>query len=234
MVRANIGIGLGLGPSVNRKHVSFTMFRTAVSCLTRIGFALVLLAPLPAAAQSFDGLYVGIDAARQNTIAGALVAGIDTLKQDMRGVASLNAGYRMALPGGFVVGVELGYGITDGDLTLNDAVNRLTIDYKNSTQFSFGAVAGYAFGADDGTLMFAYLSETKRSFDVTIRGPLGVGAQNDKQGLLRYGVGLERRIAGPFSVRAMVGSSRAGFGNRRTNINPKTKLDFGVGAVFQF
>ncbi|MDX2142412.1 MAG: outer membrane beta-barrel protein [Rhodospirillaceae bacterium] len=211
---------------------TFTRFNASVS--GRLAFILTLLTPLAAAAQSFDGFYVGIDAARQSTIAGALVAGIDTLKQSTRNVASLNAGYRMELPGGFVAGVELGYGVTDGDLTLNDAVNRLTIDYKNSTQFSYGAQAGYAFGADNATLVFAYLSETKRSFDVTIRGPLGVGSQNDKQGLLRYGLGVEQRLAGPISVRAMVGSSRAGFGDRRTNIDPQSKVDFGLGAVWQF
>jgi len=210
------------------------MATSFTSLPVRFGFALVLtlISPLSAAGQSFDGFYVGIDAARQNTIAGALVAGVDTLKQGTRSVASLNAGYRVAFPGGFVAGLELGYGVTDGDLTLNDAINRLSIDYKNSTQFSFGALAGYAVAAD--TLLFAYISETKRSFDVTIRGPLGVGAQNDKQGLLRYGLGVEQRIAGPMSVRALVGTSHAGFGDRRTNIDPKRKVDVGLGAVFQF
>ncbi len=91
------------------------------------------------------------------------MAGIDTLKQSTRSVASLNAGYRKELPGGFVAGVELGYGVTDGDLTLNDPINRLTIDYKNNSQFSYGVQAGYSFGTENGTLVFAYLSEAKRT-----------------------------------------------------------------------
>ncbi|MBM3512134.1 MAG: porin family protein [Alphaproteobacteria bacterium] len=199
-----------------------------------IAFAMSIASPLAAADPHFDGPYVGLDAARQNTIAGALVAGIDTLAQSTRSVASINAGYRMAFSGGVVAGVERNYGLTDGDLKLDDTANRLTIDYANSRQYGFGIQGGYAFGAESGTLVFAYLSETKRSFDVTIRRPLGVGTQRDKQRLLRYGVGLEQQVSGAFSIRGLIGLSRADFGSRRTNIDPSDKVDLAFGVAYQF
>lgn len=185
----------------------------------------------PPADTAFDGPYIGLELGRQNTIAGALVGGVDTLKQSVRSVAALNAGYRLRLTNGLVAGLEVGYGLTDGDLSQQDPVNGLSIDYRNSTQIGYGGTFGYAWGE---TLLFAYLSEVKRSFDVTIHGPLGVGRQTDKQGLLRYGLGIERRLTDIVSVRATTGRSRADFGGRRTNIDPKHKIDVGLGVVAQF
>lgn len=184
--------------------------------------------------QSFDGPYLALDVSRQNTIGGALVAGVDTLAQASRSVGALSAGYRRQFAGGFVVGLEGGFGLTDGNLRHQDSANAVIIDYKNGTQYAFGGIAGFAPGKARETLIFGYLSETKRSFDVTVRGPLGVGSQKDKQGLLRYGLGVERRLSDYLSMRASLGSSRADFGDRRTNLNPRTRIDFSLGAVWQF
>ena len=204
----------------------------------RLICAVLAATALPAAAagpgRTFDGPYLGLDVSRQNTIAGALVAGVDTLAQSTRNVAGLSAGYRHQFAGGLVIGLEGSFGITDGDLRHVDPVNAVTIDYENSTQHAFGGIADFALGAARETLIFAYVSETKRSFGVTIRGPLGVGSQEDKQGLLRYGLGLERLISELLSLRTSLGSSRANFGDRRTNINPKTRIDLSLGAVWQF
>lgn len=200
--------------------------------------AIVLTLPCAAAAAAaepgpaFSGPYLALDMSRQNTIAGALVAGVDTLAQASRGVGTLAAGYRHQFTGGFVIGLEGSYGVTDGNLRLEDAANSLSIDYKNSTQYAIGGTFGYAVGPE--TLLYAYVSETKRSFGVVVRGPLGVGNQDDKQGLLRYGLGVERRISGPVGIRASIGSSRADFGGRPANITPSTRIDVSLGAVWQF
>ncbi len=185
-------------------------------------------------AGSFDGPYLALEVSRQNTIAGALVANVDTLAQASRNVASLAVGYRHQFAGGLVVGLEGSFGVTNGDLKHVDSANGLTIDYKNGSQYALGGTLGYVLGETRQTLVFAYLSETKRSFDVTVRGPLGVGAQKDEQGLLRYGAGVERRFTENLSLRASLGSSRARFGDRRTNIDPKTQIDFSLGVVWQF
>ena len=200
-------------------------------------FLITVAGPLAHAAErpaSFSGPYAGFDVASQNTIAGALIAGVDTLAQANRGVASLALGYRHQFAGGFVAGLEGNFGLTRGDLHHQDATNGLTIDYENSTQYALGGTLGYAFGAARETLIYAYISETKRSFDVTVRGPLGVGNQKDEQGLLRFGLGVERRTSERLSLRASVGTSRADFGDRRTNFDPKAKIDFSVGAIWQF
>lgn len=191
----------------------------------------------PAIAQeyvSFSGPYFGLEFSRQNVIAGALVAGVDMLAQSSRNLPLLNSGYRYQFRSGLVIGAEVSYGGTATDLGLSEPAYDLTIDYKGNTQFSFGGVIGYAGRATRETLIYAYLSETKRTFDVTIRGPLGVGTQTDKQGLLRYGLGLERRLTGPISIRASLGSSRADFGGRLTNIDPETKIDVVLGVQWQF
>lgn len=179
----------------------------------------------------FDGPYLGLDVGWQNTIAGAAVAGVDTLAQGLRSVAVFSGGYRVQMIGGFVAGIEFGYGLTDGSLKLRDPARNLGIDYRNSTQISYGASFGYSWST---SMLFAYLGEVKRSFDVTIRGPLGTGRQSDKQGLLRYGLGMERHLSGPFSVRLTAGLSRADFGTRPTNIDPERKVDFACGVTFQF
>lgn len=182
----------------------------------------------------FDGPYLGLEASRQNTIGGALVAGIDTLAQASRTVVSVTGGYRHQFTGGLVAGLEGSFGAIDGDLSHSDQANGLSIDYKNRTQYAVGGIFGIAVGALQETLIYGYVSETKRGFDVTVRGPLGVGTQKDKQGLLRYGLGLERRLHESFSLRASVGSSRADFGNQRTNFDPNTRIDFALGAIWQF
>ena len=183
---------------------------------------------------SFSGPYLGLELAQQNMIAGALVGGVDMLAQSSRTVTLLNGGYRYQFSSGLVLGAEGGIGRTAGDLRLEDAANGLAIDYDNDTQVAYGGMAGFEFGATREALIYIYVSETERDFDVTITGPLGIGHQSDEQGLLRYGLGLERRLTGSINLRASLGSSRADIDGRPTNIDPETKYDIALGLTWQF
>ncbi len=208
------------------------------SAATAVLAAIVFCPAFGAFAQTeerlFNGFYVGLDAGRQNIIGRALVNGVDTLQQSSRSVATLLGGARLQLGYGIVAGLEGGIGLADGKLSLSDPANGLTVEYKNSTQVQYGVVLGYALGAQRDTLIFGYLSQVERRFDVSVQSPQGNFEQRDAQGLLRFGAGVERKISGPFRLRATIGTSRADFRGRPTNINVKTALDLAVSAIYQF
>lgn len=168
---------------------------------------------------------------RQHVIGGSLVDGVDTLQQDSRIVASGFGGLRLQF-GGVVVGGELGLGRTDGDLVLEDPSRLLRVDYENDRQWYWALTAGHTIGGN--TLLFGYLSEVSRDFDVTIRRAGSTVVQQDGQGLLRFGAGIEQRVFGPLHLRATAGTSRADFGGRATNIEVGRRLEASVGVILQF
>lgn len=182
----------------------------------------------------FDGFYVGVDFGRQNVIGGSLVNGVDVLSQKSKAVVSFFGGFRKQFAGGFVLGAEGGYGILDGDLALADPANQLFVAYDNNSQFHYGLILGHTVGAEKDILLFGYVSETSRSFDVAVLSAGTAFTQRDEQGLLRFGAGIEKHIAGPFLLRATAGTSRADFGGRPTNIDPTTKFDASAAVIIQF
>jgi hypothetical protein len=117
----------------------------------------------------FDGLFVGIDLGRHNVIAGSQVDGVDVLQQDVRSAVTFSGGFRKQLGGGLVIGAEAGYGLVDGDLQLSDPGRDVVIDYAGDSQTHFGLTLGHTVGHSRRVLLFAYLNELSRSFDVTIR-----------------------------------------------------------------
>ncbi len=180
---------------------------------------------------SFNGLYLGADAGRQHVIGGSLVDSVDTLQDDSRVVASVFGGVRGQVRG-FVVGAELGFGRTDGDLVLNDPSRQLTVDYVNDSQWNWMLNAGHTIGSR--TLLFGYLSEVTRKFDVNIMRAGVTTGQQDEQGLLRFGGGIERVMTGPLRLRATIGTSRADFGDREANIEIGKRVEASIGLVIQF
>lgn len=200
--------------------------------LTRSRCVLFLVLSLSsnlADAQEFSGPYVGVEAGMQHYIGGSLVNGVDTLQQDSRLVMSLVGGFRIQARG-FVVGGELGRGWADGDLHLDAAP--LTIDYANGSQGHWQLHAGHTLG--ERTLLFGYVSEVTRHFEVSITQAGQSTAQEDEQGMLRFGAGLEQRLTRLLRLRITMGTSRADFGGRQTSITPGRQLEAGGGLVVQF
>ncbi len=194
-----------------------------------LALIIVLMSHGPATAQTFHGPYLGIDAARQHVIAGSLVDDVDTLQQDSRMVVSVFGGLR-AQVAGFVIGGDLGVGRLDGEMRLDESST--AIRYQADSQWRWSLHGGHVVGSR--TLMFGYLSEVTRQFDVTLTGAGVTSSQQDKQGMLRFGAGVEQQIRGPWHLTVTAGSARADFGGRRTNIVVGQRLEVAAGLTVQF
>ena len=185
--------------------------------------------PSLAHAQTFNGPLLGVEIGQQHLIGGSLVNGVDTLQDDARLVVSGFAGARLHRRG-FVIGSEVGAGRTNGDLHLGET--NLTVDYRNQSQWHWQLHAGPTIGSR--TLLFAYLSEVTRQFEVTVTQPSGVTPQEDEQGLLRFGVGVETKVRGPVNGRISAGTSRADFGDRPLNKTIGRRFEVAAAVVVQF
>jgi hypothetical protein len=194
-----------------------------------VPFLLLLLTSSPALAQEFSGPYVGVDASWQHLIGGSLVDGVDTLQEDSRLIISALGGLRLQARG-FVIGGELGKGWTDGDLQLDSPP--LRIEYRNGSQWHWALQAGHTVG--ERTLLFGYLSEVTRQFEVSIVRSAVTTSQEDEQGMLRFGGGVEQRLTNRLRLRITAGSSRADFGDRPTNIDAGRRFELGGGLIVQF
>jgi len=188
---------------------------------------------LRAQARHFSGIYLGVEAGRQSLIGGSLVSGVDVLAQEDRRVAHVLGGGRYQLGNGLVVGAEASYGPIDGALRLSDPGASLDIEYESNRQKAYGLMGGLALGSSRDWLVFAYLAEATRVFDVTIRQGTTTVFQRDEQGMLRFGAGVEARLLGSLHLRASAGSGRADFGDRPRNIDPERRLELAAGAIVQ-
>lgn len=200
-----------------------------------VGFAFLTFAgAAQAETRRFHGPYLGAEISRQQVIAGSFVSGTDFLAEDGRFVGELVGGLRGQLPFGLVIGAELGYGVYNGDLSFDDPANSLAIRYDGGGQFTYGGTVGWAVGRKREFLIYAYVKETKRSFDVAVSTATDNFTQDDKQGILRFGAGVEKHIAGPLQLRASLGTGRADFGDQTTNIDPNSKIEAALGLIVQF
>lgn len=198
-----------------------------------------VLAPLASASAQptetvFTGIYLGAEAGVLNVIGGALVDDVDTLAQETRAAVTGVIGGRYQFANRLVLGVEFGVGWEDGDLSTDVPASGARVTYTNSMHTRIGGTAGMVLGASRRTHVFGYVSELSRGFDVTIEQGGALTSQQDDQGLLRYGGGIERRIAPRLTLRGTLGSSRADFGDRTTNITPTRPLEGAVGLLFRF
>lgn len=196
--------------------------------------ALIVATPVPAFAgeRAFTGIFAGADVGRQSVVGGSLVSGVDVLSQDSRTVFSIVAGVCYQFEQGLVVGFEGSVGFLDGDLRLSDPSHQLEVGYRNDSQTTVGLNAGYALGPDRRWLLFGYISEATRKFDVTVEQAMTIFGQNDEQGMLRFGAGVERQVFRHLHLRMNVGTQRADFGGQQTNIEVKKTLEFGAAVRF--
>nr|WP_298929567.1 outer membrane beta-barrel protein [uncultured Allomuricauda sp.] len=184
----------------------------------------------------FDGFHLGISMGVQNIFGGAFIDNLDVLGQKSGFVTEFSAGYRKQLVNDrLLIGAELQFGITDGNLEQIDTRNQMEIDYKNNSQFGYGVNIGIALGRKKKILLYTYGNVTKRNFDITITETNGTNfTQEDGQGFNRYGLGLEIPVLGNFNVKAIVGRVNVDFGDLETNIDVDDKTDFSLGVVYQF
>lgn len=214
---------------MNKKLLSIAALVTAHHALT-----LAVSAKDNAGAKLFDGIYSGIEASLQNIYGGAFLDNIDVLQRDTRPVASLIAGWRKQLDQGFVFGIEGQAGLTDGNLKRAEFGRQVNISYNNSTQIGFGLHLGYAIDVQKSWLLYGYANITRRSFEIAVTAPAGSFIQEDIQGVLRYGLGIEKRWRNGWGIRASLGSSYTNFGDLITNINVGGKVDTAIGLTYQF
>ena len=183
----------------------------------------------------FDGFYAGVEMGSQNIFGGSLIDGKDILVQKSGFVIDFYGGFRKQfLKDRLLAGVELLFGITNGDLMHSNPEEVLEIMYKNNTQFGYGLTLGVVVGKQKRFLIFAYGIETKRKFDVDVKQGIWQFSQTDKQGMLKYGLGLEAQVYKMINVRAKVGGLSVDFGGLETNIDVEDKMDVMFGVLFQF
>ena len=183
----------------------------------------------------FNGPYIGFNIGIQNVFGGSFVNDMDILAQESKFVAELLAGYRVQfLKNRLVTGLEFSVGFLDGSLEHNDMNEPLYIKYDNTFQYSYGGTIGIPVDKRRRYMVFGYMNETKRKFDVAISQPPYNYTQQDKQGMLKYGIGLEVLVYKSIHIIAKFGKLSVDFGESETNIDVEDKYDFTVGANFQF
>lgn len=181
-----------------------------------------------------SGLYLGVNFGSQNVFGGSFVNDMDILAQESKFVSEISAGYRWQfLNNRIIAGLEGHIGFTDGTLRHENPSEPLTIDYKNNFQSGKGIIVGINLGANRDWIIYGYLNETKRKFDVAISQDPWNFTQIDKQGMLRYGIGIERTIYKQFNLRASFGALTVDFGDLETNIDVEDKFDFTIGFIYR-
>ena len=185
----------------------------------------------PPAREGRVSVFLALDGGVQNLIGGALVSGVDVLSQASRMVGTVSVGVRAETSFGLVAGFDVGMGVARGNLHLVDPSGPLEVTYRNRTQRHWNVMVGHALGDDRRTTVHLYLSEVSRSFDVDVDEAGARYSQRDGQGLLRFGLGVEREVTDAAALRVRVGTSQADFGGRPTNITPTRPVDVMIGAV---
>jgi hypothetical protein len=204
----------------------------AVALLTTLAHPHFAVAQVPAR-EGRVSVFLALDGGVQNIIGGALVSGVDVLSQARRTVGTVSLGVRAESSFGLVAGFDVGVGVARGNLRLVDPDGPLEVSYKNRTQRHWNVMVGQALGPARETTIHLYLSEVSRSFEVDVNEAGARYHQRDGQGLLRFGVGIEREVTSATALRLRVGTSRADFGGRRTNITPSRLVDVMVGMAIR-
>lgn len=186
--------------------------------------------------QLFDGFYFGATIGIQNIYGGAFIDDLDLLAQKSGFVLELSTGYRKQFhKSRFLVGIEIHYGFTDGDMVETDPRYQFDVFYTNSTQRGFGLLYGVIVGSNKNFLIHGYTNLTTRNFDIEFTEADGTfHTQEDEESFLRYGVGVEVHIKKRFNIRTSIGKLNADFGDKITSQDVEDKIDINLGIVYQF
>ena len=207
----------------------------AVTCLV-VSPVLVSAQPDPdGRARYFSGAFVGASLGSQNIFSGARINEIDVLAQDSRRVIEVSVGLRHQLAGTrLLVGAEVQYGFTNGDLAHDDTPSQSTVTYANNTQSGVGLTAGYVAGTQANVALFGFVSSTNRTFEIDISDATQSYQQEDQERFLRYGLGVEARLFGSWHAEASIGLQTLDFDDEITNVDLERKVDLAFGVTFQF
>lgn len=184
----------------------------------------------------FDGFYLGANFGFQNIFAGADVDNLDVLAQDSKFVFEFTPGHRWQLLNKrFVIGAELQFGLTNGNLSTIDHRNQKHISYNNNKQIGYGINLGVAMGTNKNHHIYLYGQVTKRDFDVTITNPDGSEyMQKDGQKFGRYGLGYETPVYKSIHIKGSIGLVSVDFGDKITNMDVEDNIDLSIGINYQF
>lgn len=185
------------------------------------------------ATTAFNGFYLGLDIGFQNIFGGAFIDDVDVLAQESKAVLGFSIGYRKRLFNSpILLGLQINYGFTDGNLTHSEPANQLKINYENNSQLGWGFDTGYAFG--DNLFLFGYLQEARREFEITIVSPLGTFQQMDTQNFIKYGIGIEKNLNNAINLRIAIGQVYVDYEDLVTNIDVDDKMDVTIGITYKF
>ena len=120
----------------------------------------------------------------------------------------------------------------DGQLQHRDPISSLSIDYTTTRQFSYGGHLGSAFGLRKNIFVFLYGHETKRKFDVNITQNDIPFSQTDKQGMFKYGLGVEFGLISSLDLIFTTGRIRVDFGGKPTNIQVDDQYEIMIGLLW--
>ncbi len=180
--------------------------------------------------RKFEGLYIGINTGVQSVFSEALIDEQRVPEQDSRWTAEFLIAHRWQfLNDRIVFGLEVQLGLTDGDLDRSfTGFRQLDINFTNNSQASLGYSMGYVSGKKKNILLYTYLHQIRRSFDISLTEDGSIIAwQRDSQTALRYGLGLEYNLGRQFSTRLSLGSQ-----NLKINVDEAT--EFTLGVIYQF
>lgn len=188
----------------------------------------------PVELRKFEGLYIGINTGLQSIFSEAIINELSVPQQDSRWTAEFFIAHRWQfLNDRIVFGLEVQIGLADGNLNRTyGIVPELNISFNNSNQAGLGYTFGYVWGPKQDLLLYTYLYQTRRNFDITLSTEDRILLwQSDIQTALRYGLGIEYNLDGRFSLRAAIGTQNPDL-NNGIGIDRTPELSLGI--IYQF
>ena len=186
----------------------------------------------------FDGLFTGLEVGYQTAFSGALIDGVDVVDHELKPTLEAFLGYRKQFANKrLMMGLELRLGYIDGSLAqnYNNGEQTLNVHYKGKTQAGYGLTLGGVLGQNRKVLLYTYGYSMDRAFDINFTEENGIKHdQHDKNGFLRYGIGVEARMGKAINLRATSGRIYTHFDNPNRTDDVLDKTEFTLGVTYQF